>query len=138
MNPQPGRHGKRAGRDGWYLDAFLHGPKGDFRVFAAGLIVVKDNGQEGGVAHVVEPHHPHLGLQGGISWGRDPKLIWHAPTKKWIIVTYRMGNDPRVAKNGRMAFYSSSDLKDWTEESLSDQVRVKKNQRQETPKCAHR
>jgi hypothetical protein len=65
-------------------------------------------------------------------------LIWHAPTNKWIIVTYRMGNDPRVAKNGRMAFHSSSDLNDWPEESLSDQVRVKKNQRQEKTKCAHR
>ena len=56
------------------------------------------------------------------SWGRDPKLIWHEATRKWIIVRYRMGDDPKVAKNVRMAFYSSSDLKNWKEESLSDAV----------------
>ncbi len=68
---------------------------------------------------IVQPHPTDPNWKK--SWGRDPKLIWHEPTQKWIIVTYRMGDDPKKAI-GRMAFYSSSDLKTWTEESLSDEV----------------
>ena len=37
---------------------------------------------------------------------RDPKVVWHAPTRKWIMALYKDGNT--------FTFYSSPDLKSWT------------------------
>lgn len=44
----------------------------------------------------------------GIRDFRDPKVSWHAPTKKWIMT---------LATLDRITFYSSPDLKSWTKES---------------------
>ncbi len=40
--------------------------------------------------------------------GRDPKLLWYAPGKHWVAAVY----DETVGRN--IAFYSSTNLKDWT------------------------
>lgn len=45
----------------------------------------------------------------GIRDFRDPKVIWHAPTRKWIMV---------LAVKDRVHFYASSNLKQW--EKLSE------------------
>lgn len=44
---------------------------------------------------------------------RDPKLLWHAPTKKWVMALY-------VALNKRhtIHFYTSPNLKEWTLASM--------------------
>ncbi len=44
----------------------------------------------------------------GIPDFRDPKVIWHEPTKKWIM---------SLAVVDRIYFYSSPDLKNWKKES---------------------
>jgi fructan beta-fructosidase len=44
----------------------------------------------------------------GIPDFRDPKVIWHEPTKRWIM---------SLAVLDRIYFYSSPDLKHWTKES---------------------
>ncbi|RME68471.1 MAG: glycoside hydrolase family 32 protein [Alphaproteobacteria bacterium] len=36
---------------------------------------------------------------------RDPKVIWHAPSRQWIMT---------LAVNDHVAFYASPDMKDWT------------------------
>jgi fructan beta-fructosidase len=41
--------------------------------------------------------------------GRDPKLIWHAATKKWVMAVY----DERDGAARDVAFYTSPDLKKW-------------------------
>ena len=41
--------------------------------------------------------------------GRDPKLIWHAPSKQWVMVVY---DEP--PKEQHIAFYTSPNLKQWT------------------------
>jgi Beta-fructosidases (levanase/invertase) len=38
---------------------------------------------------------------------RDPKVVWHAPTRRWIMALYLTGND--------YGLFSSPDLKQWTE-----------------------
>lgn len=43
---------------------------------------------------------------------RDPKVIWHEPTKKWVMALYLDKND--------FTFFGSTDLKSWTH--LSDLV----------------
>ncbi|MBD3173646.1 MAG: hypothetical protein GF320_00585, partial [Armatimonadia bacterium] len=49
-------------------------------------------------------HNPVLGhIVGG---NRDPKVIWHAPTERWIMALYLDGHD--------FGLFSSPDLKDWT------------------------
>ncbi len=44
----------------------------------------------------------------GIRDFRDPKVSWHAPSKKWIMT---------LATLDRITFYSSADLKNWQKES---------------------
>ena len=40
---------------------------------------------------------------------RDPKVIWHEPTERWVMVLY--------LDEARMGFFSSPDLKHWTQNS---------------------
>ena len=44
----------------------------------------------------------------GIKDFRDPKVIWHEATHKWIMI---------LAVKNKVSFYSSSNLKEWTKES---------------------
>jgi fructan beta-fructosidase len=51
--------------------------------------------------------NPVIGhIRGG---NRDPKVIWHEPTKKWVMVLY--------IEEGEMAFFTSDDLKTWERHS---------------------
>jgi fructan beta-fructosidase len=51
--------------------------------------------------------NPIIGhIRGG---NRDPKIIWHKPTGKWVMALYIEENE--------MAFFTSDDLKAWTETS---------------------
>jgi sucrose-6-phosphate hydrolase SacC (GH32 family) len=50
---------------------------------------------------------------------RDPKVLWHEPTRKWVMVLY-------VELPGRghtVHFYTSPNLKDWSLASVTDGVR---------------
>ncbi|MCF6333287.1 MAG: glycoside hydrolase family 32 protein, partial [Draconibacterium sp.] len=42
---------------------------------------------------------------------RDPKVIWYAPTQKWIMVLYRKSTDKDKSKG--ISFYTSENLIDW-------------------------
>lgn len=46
--------------------------------------------------------------------GRDPRLLWHAATKRWVMAVY--DEDGSLAQPDRqgIAFYTSQDLKRWT------------------------
>jgi len=43
--------------------------------------------------------------------GRDPKILWHEPTGRWVMVVYDESEERSID------FYSSADLKDWRFES---------------------
>jgi len=45
--------------------------------------------------------------------GRDPKLMWYAPGKHWVIAVF--DQDRKYGRN--IAIYTSKDLKDWKRES---------------------
>jgi fructan beta-fructosidase len=47
--------------------------------------------------------------------GRDPRLLWHEPTKRWVMAVYDETGGARS-----IAFHSSPDLKKWTFESRID------------------
>jgi fructan beta-fructosidase len=47
--------------------------------------------------------------------GRDPKLVWYAPGKHWVMAVY----DETGGKRG-IAFHTSPDLKTWTYQSKID------------------
>lgn len=47
--------------------------------------------------------------------GRDPRLLWHAPTGRWVMAVYDEADDKQA-----IAFHSSPDLKAWTYESRID------------------
>jgi len=50
-------------------------------------------------------HNPVLGCVAG--GNRDPKVVWHAPSKTWIMALYLSGND--------YGLFASPDLKHWTQ-----------------------
>ena len=56
--------------------------------------------------------------------GRDPKIFWYEPEKKWCVVVYNGGHaaPPPVAWIGKMEFYSSKDLKTWTKDSETEEL----------------
>jgi fructan beta-fructosidase len=46
--------------------------------------------------------------------GRDPKVIWHAASRRWVMAVYDEHGTDGAGKTGQhIAFYSSSDLKRW-------------------------
>ena len=47
--------------------------------------------------------------------GRDPKILWHAPGKHWVMAVYDEADDKRG-----IAFYTSPDLKKWEQQSKID------------------
>jgi fructan beta-fructosidase len=47
--------------------------------------------------------------------GRDPRLLWHAPTSQWVMAVY-----DEDGKKQRIAFHTSPDLKAWTFRSFID------------------
>ena len=47
--------------------------------------------------------------------GRDPRLLWHAPSKQWVMAVY----DEEGGKQS-IAFHTSPDLKKWTWQSRSE------------------
>ncbi|WP_165221741.1 glycoside hydrolase family 32 protein [Aquisphaera insulae] len=47
--------------------------------------------------------------------GRDPKLVWYAPGKHWVMAVYDEGKDRQS-----IDFYTSTDLKHWTKQSRID------------------
>jgi len=44
--------------------------------------------------------------------GRDPRLLWHSPTKRWVMAVYDELDGKRW-----IAFYTSADLKQWQYQS---------------------
>ena len=47
--------------------------------------------------------------------GRDPRLLWHAPSKKWVMAVYSEDlSQAEEAQKRRIDFYHSPDLKTWT------------------------
>jgi fructan beta-fructosidase len=44
--------------------------------------------------------------------GRDPRLLWHGPTKRWVMAVY-----DELERKRWIAFYTSADLKQWKFES---------------------
>ena len=45
--------------------------------------------------------------------GRDPKIIWYAPGKHWVMAVF----DESKENGGNIAFYTSKDLKEWEVQS---------------------
>jgi fructan beta-fructosidase len=46
--------------------------------------------------------------------GRDPRLLWHEPTKRWVMAVYNEENERPEAERQAITFYTSPDLKQWT------------------------
>ncbi len=44
--------------------------------------------------------------------GRDPRIFWHAPSQRWVMAVYDESEGKRW-----IAFYNSSDLRQWTAQS---------------------
>ena len=59
-----------------------------------------------------KPIVPNQGYDPG---ERDPKIFWHEPTRKWVMVLW-----VKQAKPGRVLFFNSDDLTNWKEVTQFD------------------
>lgn len=67
---------------------------------------------DGGTTWVRYPGNPVLGpdpVDKQIADRRDPKVLFHEPTGRWVMVIFRVGHG--------MEFFTSPDLRDWTHTS---------------------
>jgi len=48
--------------------------------------------------------------------GRDPKVFWHEPSKRWVMAVF---DEPEEGRQ-LIAFHSSPDLKTWTPQGVAD------------------
>ena len=51
--------------------------------------------------------------------GRDPRLLWHAPTQRWVMCVYDEGKENGKDRRS-IDFYTSPDLKTWTKGGRAD------------------
>tara|TARA_X000000950_G_scaffold283073_2_gene383147 strand:- start:620 stop:2086 length:1467 start_codon:yes stop_codon:yes gene_type:complete len=68
---------------------------------------------------LIDGGRPKIPNQGFSRGERDPKIFWHVPSQKWILVLWIKKAD-RKKKNdlGKVRFFSSTNLNNW--EKLSD------------------
>ena len=68
---------------------------------------------------LIDDGRPLVPNQGFDRGERDPKIFWHEPSKKWILVLWIKRADKKNREDmGKVRFFSSIDLKNW--EKLSD------------------
>ena len=110
-------------------------------MFSGGAVVDKDNtaGFKSGAEDVIVASYTSTGRGEAIAYsndrgrtftdyegnpvvkhqGRDPKIIWYGPGKHWVMAVYDeegTGNE----QQRRIAFYTSTNLKEWTLQSKLD------------------
>jgi sucrose-6-phosphate hydrolase SacC (GH32 family) len=83
-----------------YTSAGGTSPESKDRPFTQSLAYSNDRG----MTWTKYKKNPVLGHAAGSN--RDPKVVWHEPSKKWIMALYLDGND--------YALFGSKDLKEWT------------------------
>lgn len=74
--------------------------------------------KDGGLTFTELPENPVIKHR-----GRDPKVIWYEPEKKWVLVVFNNepcaeteatpSRGPEIHKHANMAFYESKDLRQW-------------------------
>jgi len=115
--------------------------KFDDWVFSGGAVVDKDNtaGFKSGAEDVIVASYTSTGRGEAIAYsndrgrtftdyeanpvvkhqGRDPKIIWYAPGRHWVMAVYDEEGTGEPVKR-QIAFYTSTDLKAWTLQSKLD------------------
>ncbi len=79
--------------------AFTHAKK----PFGQALAFSTDKGRSWSLHDGGRPVVPNQGLDEG---ERDPKVFWHSPTQRWVMVLW--------VQKGVARFFTSTDLKNWT------------------------
>ena len=68
---------------------------------------------------LIDGGRPLVPNQGFDRGERDPKIFWHAPTKKWVLILWvKRAHKKNENDLGKVRFFGSTDLKNW--KKLSD------------------
>jgi len=116
------------------LPIAIYPPRFGDMVFSGSAVVDKENtsGWKGGDNDLMVAAFTSTGRgecivysrDGGRTWneyegnpvvkhsGRDPRLLWHSPSKRWVMALYE-----EFDKKRWIVFYTSPDLKQWTYQS---------------------
>ena len=83
-----------------YTSAGGTSPESEGQPFTQSIAYSNDRGRTW-TKHEGNPVLGHI-----VGSNRDPKVLWHEPTQRWVMALFLDGND--------YAFFGSPDLKDWT------------------------
>lgn len=69
--------------------------------------------------HLINEGNPLVPNQGFDRGERDPKIFWHEPSQKWVLILWiKKAKRKKTNDLGKVRFFGSTDLKKW--EKLSD------------------
>jgi fructan beta-fructosidase len=70
---------------------------------------------------LIDGGRPLVANQGFDRGERDPKIFWHAPSNKWVLILWIKRADKRQSDDlGKVRFFESKDLKNWKKTSDFD------------------
>ena len=112
--------GKNTEKEKAIVAYFTHAQKNEDPFYQSGAYSI-DRGRSFNLIDQGKPLVPNQGFSDrkGRRKERDPKVFWHEPSKKWVMVLWVSKADRKNKKDiGKVRFFYSNDLKNW--EFLSD------------------
>jgi fructan beta-fructosidase len=90
---------------------FTHAQKDNKDLFYQAGAYSKDKGRTFQLIDGGRPLVPNQGFDRG---ERDPKIFWHAPSRKWVLILWiKRSNKKQPNDQGKVRFFESTDLKNW-------------------------
>lgn len=112
----PNSLGKNTDKEEAIVAYFTHAQNDNKDLFYQAGAYSTDRGRTFQLIDGGRPLVPNQGFDRG---ERDPKIFWHAPTKKWVLILWvKRAHKKKENDLGKVRFFGSTDLKNW--QKLSD------------------
>ena len=112
----PNSLGKNSDEEAAIVAYFTHAQNDSNDLFYQAGAYSTDRGR---TFQLIDEGRPLVENQGFDRSERDPKIFWHAPSKKWVLILWIKRADKKKLNDlGKVRFFGSTDLKKW--EKLSD------------------
>ncbi|MGB2312994.1 MAG: GH32 C-terminal domain-containing protein [Flavobacteriaceae bacterium] len=112
----PNSLGKNTDEEEAIVAYFTHAQNDRKDLFYQAGAISTDRGR---TFELIDGGRPLVANQGFDRGERDPKILWHAPSKKWVLILWiKRANKKQLNDLGKVRFFGSTDLKNW--KKLSD------------------
>jgi len=107
----PNSLGKNSKEQEAIVAYFTHAQKDNKDLFYQAGAYSTDKGRTFQLIDGGRPLVPNQGFDRG---ERDPKIFWHAPSRKWVLILWiKRSNKKQPNDLGKVRFFGSKDLKNW-------------------------